>query len=383
MDLTQRIESLRSFAPLAPLPQSLLLALAERLQEVRIDAGEMLFKEGEPGESMAFVLDGILEAHQIPIVGGEVMVGRIYAGELVGEMACLDPGPRSATIAAVSDATALILERSDFLDLEQDAPALRVAVLREVMRELSVRLRDTNRRIDLELTRLGAAPATRAPEVTGTDSTGEDPPKRLDLRKVPCLRGFSNAELQALVSIAPPRSYPTGHVLCQQGGKGDCSWVLARGKVGAYRRLGRESRFLATLEDGSVLGHMALIDGSPRSARLVVESKSILLRVPSEAMRSLLETHSPFAMKLQREISISGIRALRNTTRALALLLGSDPQRISPEQSRARARAPAVPTPAGAPDTLLKNTARLSYVRAAANEWGLTLDGFDHPDAPP
>jgi CRP-like cAMP-binding protein len=72
-------------------------------------AGELLCTEGAPGDDFFVVVDGTAEAS----VSGK-KVGDLGAGSFFGEMALIDGGDRSATVAATSPMRLLVLSRNDF-----------------------------------------------------------------------------------------------------------------------------------------------------------------------------------------------------------------------------------------------------------------------------
>jgi CRP-like cAMP-binding protein len=66
-------------------------------------------------------------------------------GQLIGEMALLDQGPRSATLRAVSNPTALhVIQRQDFINLCQHDTHIGYIVMRNLANDLSFKLRLRN-----------------------------------------------------------------------------------------------------------------------------------------------------------------------------------------------------------------------------------------------
>ena len=65
----------------------------------RADRREFLFRQAEPGTSLAVVLDGTFEVS----VNGEV-AGQVGPGTVVGERAALEGGPRTADLQALTQA---------------------------------------------------------------------------------------------------------------------------------------------------------------------------------------------------------------------------------------------------------------------------------------
>lgn len=102
----------------------------------RFTAGEVLLRQGEPGDRMLVVAAGRLEAR----VGGRA-VGRIGPGETAGEMALVDEDPRSADVVALEDGLAAWFRRDELLRLMERRPRLGAAVMRNLASGLAGKLR--------------------------------------------------------------------------------------------------------------------------------------------------------------------------------------------------------------------------------------------------
>lgn len=89
-------------------------ALAERCRPRSLAAGELLFRAGDEADAVYFVQSGTLVAYLDAADGHREAVGRIGAGEAVGEMALITGKPRSTHVAALRDARLLALAREDF-----------------------------------------------------------------------------------------------------------------------------------------------------------------------------------------------------------------------------------------------------------------------------
>jgi Cyclic nucleotide-binding domain len=71
------------------------LTLNAKLPRRRLDVGETLVEQGEPGRDMFLLLDGLLDVE----IDGET-VARVGAGAVLGELALLGDGRRQATLRA-------------------------------------------------------------------------------------------------------------------------------------------------------------------------------------------------------------------------------------------------------------------------------------------
>ncbi len=101
-------------------------------------AGQTLFKEGDSGELMYVLMAGTAEIS----VNGRV-VEYAEAGAIIGEMAMIDDGPRSATVVAKRDCKVLPVDRKRFNFLVQQTPNF----AQHVMRVIADRLRRTDARL--------------------------------------------------------------------------------------------------------------------------------------------------------------------------------------------------------------------------------------------
>lgn len=86
--------------------------------------------------------------------------------------------------------------------------------------------------------------------------------------------GASGHPLEAVLEACTWRHCPAGETLCEEDDKGNTLFLLMAGSVDVYKRDARGSRQkLATVQAPSLLGHMSLIDRSPRSATCVTASE--------------------------------------------------------------------------------------------------------------
>jgi CRP/FNR family cyclic AMP-dependent transcriptional regulator len=103
--------------------------LAEFIDFIQLPAGETLFKTGEPGESLYVVKSGEIELYIKDTAGQKILLAIAGAGEVFGELALLDRGPRTATALALGDTELLELDRDDLLLLFQKSPAAALRLL--------------------------------------------------------------------------------------------------------------------------------------------------------------------------------------------------------------------------------------------------------------
>jgi CRP-like cAMP-binding protein len=132
---------LRGLELLSGLSSSQLEDVSRRLKPVRYRQGEVIIREGDPGDEMFFI-----ESGRVQVERGEgsnaIVIAELGAGNLFGEMALLTGSPRAASIIALSDMELWALPQADFEDLVTAYPNLALAL----SRLLSERLRSTDER---------------------------------------------------------------------------------------------------------------------------------------------------------------------------------------------------------------------------------------------
>lgn len=97
-------------------------ALANAVDLVKLEAGQVLFQAGEPGDSLFVVRSGTIELFIKDTAGQKIVLTVVEEGGLFGELALLDSGPRTATAIALTDAELLVFDREDLLMLFQRRP---------------------------------------------------------------------------------------------------------------------------------------------------------------------------------------------------------------------------------------------------------------------
>lgn len=111
-------------------------------------AGEAVLREGDPGETLCVILEGLVEIRRggrtIGALAGEDSRWAIEEGDFFGEMSLLDYQPRAASVVALTDVRLLDVPHEGLLDLWGRDREMQVVILTNMARILSRRLRRMN-----------------------------------------------------------------------------------------------------------------------------------------------------------------------------------------------------------------------------------------------
>jgi CRP-like cAMP-binding protein len=142
MQLTDLMKGIELFHGLN---QTQLQRLADISQQETYNEGEVIVAIDSPGSEMYIITEGQVEIDASPESTARRALVYLGEGQIFGEMALLDGGPRSATVSSAQDGTIVYkLSREAFLSLCQQDTALGYAMMRNIALDLSFKLRHYN-----------------------------------------------------------------------------------------------------------------------------------------------------------------------------------------------------------------------------------------------
>ena len=115
-------------------------ALRSSMTDNRLRRGDVLFHEGDSGDKLYIVTEGKVKLGRTSADGRENLLAILGPGQMFGELSLFDPGPRSATVTAVTDTVFASLSHADLLRWLEGRPA----VARGLLTQLAGRLRRAN-----------------------------------------------------------------------------------------------------------------------------------------------------------------------------------------------------------------------------------------------
>jgi diguanylate cyclase (GGDEF)-like protein len=166
--------------------------VAGRMRLRKCGRGELLFREGDPGDELYVIVSGSVAITVTPQSGAEIVLSTISSGAFFGEMSIVERAPRSATCRAEESCEFLALHADGFHDLIARQPRTAVAMLRRMAEITAARLGQTGSFLS-QMVQWGEDARKRAvtDEATGLfnrrfyDESLEGIVQRADLARVP------------------------------------------------------------------------------------------------------------------------------------------------------------------------------------------------------
>ena len=107
-----------------------------------IPGGEILWKEGDQSDHLAFIVAGKIKiTKETEFKGREVVVGVFGRGTLAGELCILDGQPRATSATAMEPSTLLLLSKNNFEKVLKENPEAGMRLLKSMLLAASSRLR--------------------------------------------------------------------------------------------------------------------------------------------------------------------------------------------------------------------------------------------------
>jgi hypothetical protein len=117
------------------------------LQFARIGAGRRVIEQDEVGDFMLVVLEGSIVVERVPTVGTTARLAEARPGDVVGDMALLDAGPRFSSCTTKNPCLVAVLEIDALARLMKEDAELALVLLVSLSRRLSLRLRQVSARL--------------------------------------------------------------------------------------------------------------------------------------------------------------------------------------------------------------------------------------------
>lgn len=132
---------LKKVSVFAAVSDDVLKLIGKCARRVEIEAGKVLFAEGDLAKEMVVVLEGRLEVYKRGRNGLEARIAILGPGDVVGEMSLVDIQPRSADVRAAEATSFVTVSHADIANVYREDPESYTLMVLNIAREISIRLR--------------------------------------------------------------------------------------------------------------------------------------------------------------------------------------------------------------------------------------------------
>ena len=302
--LEQFIKSIPLFSLVEP---GELMDILRLLRPVELESGQMLFREGEAGKAMWVLGSGVEVSISTTPLGSRrpVVVAYARSGDVLGEMALVDEGPRSGTAVVVQGGLAHEIVANEFHALRSTFQSAAFKVLRRICVDLCARLRATNERI---------VPSSTPGIETAPQKYGPTPSVELLDQFAP----FKPMPAVVKLALAQKLQFIEVHELTPLFAENEISdgaYFVVEGEVS----VGRNGKTLANLVPGTMFGLVSAIDEGRRSASCVTTGPAKLLKLSDKDFDSLFSSGHRFAFQLVDLIARQLVEHLRQANSMLPM----------------------------------------------------------------
>lgn len=323
--MTEAARALAASDLFAALPQAILADIERLVRPVAFDAGEIVFRQGRPGDHLILVQGGRLEAWLAMPGGRERLLSEIGAGEVTGELSLLGDGHRTSTVRAVERSHGWVLDRRAFEILRVSGATAGYAAVAGLIGRRAVE-------------RLDALYRGTATELTGEPRLAQSPPSspvrvepaRDELAHLAAVRFFEHFRLEDILSIVeglPRLALVRGELLAPAGAPPPALWIVIRGAVETVIRGSTASRRMRLAGPGRTVGHCGLLGSRAFADRLEsrARERAVLIELSWSRVTELLARDDEASHAFATAFWTDTVRALQHGERPLARMTVTAP----------------------------------------------------------
>lgn len=136
------------------------------------------------------------------------------------------------------------------------------------------------------------------------------------LKRIDFFGGLTAFELTKISKISERVKFNANDEVMKEGGVCDSIYIIKEGAL----KVVKGGKLLITLDAGSPVGEVSFIDKGPRSATVIAEEDSVLIKIPVDSLNELMSTDKELSCKIYRSIAVTLCQRLRDADDTLLLL---------------------------------------------------------------
>ncbi|HTL54496.1 MAG TPA: cyclic nucleotide-binding domain-containing protein [Candidatus Limnocylindrales bacterium] len=135
------------------------------------------------------------------------------------------------------------------------------------------------------------------------------------LQRIKLLTGLGPQQLECFARYLEPVKVPQFGNLVRKGEYGDAMYIVSEGELRALSIIEGKESILGTMGPGECFGEISLLDQGPRSADVVANRDSTLLKLSNAAFERLVREEPALAMPFVLALSRAAVQRVRQATK--------------------------------------------------------------------
>jgi cAMP-dependent protein kinase regulator len=266
----EEVEIQKKVAPKGPIreiplfseiPKDAFIELLERMEMRRFPEKAIIFKEGEPGDSIWVLTQGMVRIYRYDRKGNRIWLKDLGEGDFFGEFGYFSRSNRRATVEAITDVECL-------------------EITREVMEEI----------------------IRRWPSVG--DTLFEFYKKRVMstfLAFSPLFGILSPEQRDRFIERFTRCVYGKDDIVIREGEEGDTFYMVKSGRLEVFKEKDGKRRVVEELGPGDFFGEIALLTGGKRTASVRAMERAELVCLKMDAFKEILDKFPPIRERIEKE----------------------------------------------------------------------------------
>lgn len=243
----------------ASLSEDEIIQISRHMAQVSFRPGQNIVVQGDRGTSFFVILEGAADIIIENPSGLRSTIDTINAGDSFGEIALLEPVPRTATVRAAKPLTALELDKPYFDEFVEHTGGMKEKIT-EVIRLTSL------------------------------------------LRKIPFFREMAPSQMSEIISSLKNEYYKKGQTVIKEGSTGNRFYIIAGGTFKVLKNVAAgQPQLIATLGRNEWFGEIALLHNVHRTSSVVAETDGHLLSLSREVFLSAANASIQAGLVLEEE----------------------------------------------------------------------------------
>ena len=311
------------------------MSQGEDLFGISCNKGEIIFSQGDQGDTMYIIQSGTVEISQDKN-GKKVVLALLEKGDFFGEMALIDKHLRSATATAISHSRLLAFTRTSIMERIRLDPG----VVLHLLTTLCHRITQTNHHLQTivqsnEALRSFVESKGKILPEAGGDESGRDLSSAADTSskfsqdiqiaaKSPLPKQTVDLNIQREYCITVENGRPVFH----QGDPGNSMFIIIEGGVEISQGPEDDRNVIALLGPGDFFGETAIITDLPRTAHAYATDTTYLYVIPKDNFLEQIKTRPELALYILQGliIRLRGLLSVMNDpTKAIPAMLQAFP----------------------------------------------------------